>query len=239
MERTKVLKMAYEKRFDGRDLGELRQMEAKVGIIPRADGSAYFRIGKTIAYAAVYGPRDLYPRFLQNPERGILRCSYNMMPFSGYGERVRPGGNRRSKEISLVTEKALLPVLDLSEYPNAVVDVFIELIQADAGTRCAGITAAAMALADAGFIMKDLVSAISVGKVGKQIVVDLDKEEEDFEGGATDIPIAMTPRNGEITLLQMDGEISKDELMKAIEMGKEACLKIYELQKNALREKYI
>jgi len=232
------MKEKTTKRLDGRKIDELREMEAQVGVIKRADGSAMFRIGKTKAIAAVYGPRALHPTFMRNPETGILRCNYNMMSFST-GERVRPGPSRRSKEISLVTENALMPVLDLKEYPNAVVDVFIELIQADAGTRCAGITAAAMALADAGFIMKDLVSAISVGKVGKQIVVDLDKEEEDFEGGATDIPIAMTPRNGEITLLQMDGEISKDELMKAIEMGKEACLKIYELQKNALREKYI
>src|SRR3990167_5230630 len=131
--------MVYKERLNKRGFEEAREIEAKVGIIKRADGSGYFRIGKTIAYAAVYGPRDLYPRFLQNPERGILRCSYNMMPFSGYGERVRPGGNRRSKEISLVTEKALLPVLDLSEYPNAVVDVFIEFPQTNAGSRCAGI----------------------------------------------------------------------------------------------------
>ncbi|HLD88758.1 MAG TPA: exosome complex exonuclease Rrp41 [Candidatus Nanoarchaeia archaeon] len=239
MERTKVLKMAYEKRFDGRDLGELRQMEAKVGIIPRADGSAYFRIGKTIAYAAVYGPRDLYPRFLQNPERGILRCSYNMMPFSGYGERVRPGGNRRSKEISLVTEKALLPVLDLSEYPNAVVDVFIEFPQTNAGSRCAGITAAAMALADAGIPMNDLVAAVSVGRVDDKLVVDLDYKEEAYEDGpVADIPVAVTSRTQKITLLQMDGEISKDDLAKCLELAKNALKKVDEVQRKALREKF-
>ena len=231
------MKEKETKRINGRKPNELREMEAKVGVIKRADGSAMFRIGKTQAIAAVYGPRALHPTFMRNPERGILRCNYNMMSFST-GERVRPGPSRRSKEISLVTENALLPILDLKEFPNTVIDVFIELIQSDAGTRCAGITAAAMALADAGLIMKDLVSAVSVGRVGKQIVVDLDKEEEDFEQGAVDIPIAMTPRDGKITLLQMDGEISKEDLMKAIELGKEACLKIYELQKNALKEKY-
>src|SRR3989338_2190871 len=100
--------MSYKRK--GRDNLGLRDMEAKTGIIKNADGSAMFKIGKTIAYAAVYGPRDLYPRFLQNPKTGILRCYYNMMPFSGSGERIRPGGNRRSKEISMVTEKALTPV---------------------------------------------------------------------------------------------------------------------------------
>src|SRR3989344_1068476 len=142
-------------RPDNRKVNDFRDIEAKAGIIKRADGSGYFRIGKTVAYAGVYGPRDLYPRFLQNPQKGILRCSYNMMPFSGSGERVRPGTNRRSREISHVTEKALLPVLDLTEFPNAVVDVFIELPQTDAGTRCAGICAASIALADAGIPMRD------------------------------------------------------------------------------------
>ncbi len=126
----------------------------------------------------------------------------------------------------------------MSEFPKAVVDVYIELIQTDAGTRCAGICAASLALADAGFDMKDLVCAVSCGLVGDQVVVDLDKTEEDFEGGAVDIPIAMLPRTGEITLLQLDGEISKEDLKKAIEAGKEACKKIYEVQKAALRAKY-
>jgi len=230
--------MKYEKRFSGRKFDELREMDAKVGIIERADGSAMFKIGKTIAIAAVYGPRQLHPAFLRNPQKGILRCNYNMMSFSGSGDRVKPGPNRRSREISMVIENSLAPVLDLSDFPNAVIDVFIELIQTDAGTRCAGITAAAMALADSGLTMKDLVSAVSVGKVGDKIVVDLDKEEEDFEGGATDIPIAMTPRTGKITLLQLDGEISKEELDKALKASRDACNKIYELQKKALKEKY-
>jgi len=86
--------------------------------------------------------------------------------------------------------------------------------------------------------VQDLVSAVSVGKVGDKIVVDLDKEEEDFEGGATDIPIAMTPRTGKITLLQLDGEISKEELDKALKASRDACNKIYGLQKKALKEKY-
>ena len=57
--------MSYKKRLDGRTFEETRKMEAKAGVIPRADGSAYFKIGNTIAYAAVYGPRTLFPRFKQ------------------------------------------------------------------------------------------------------------------------------------------------------------------------------
>ena len=55
--------MTYTKRFDGRKLTDLRNIEAKAGVIKNADGSAYFKIGNTSAYAAVYGPRALFPRF--------------------------------------------------------------------------------------------------------------------------------------------------------------------------------
>ena len=162
-----------------------------------------------------------------------------MMPFSSSEERVRPGGSRRAKEISLVSEKALLPVLNLDEYPNSVVDVFIELPQTEAGSRCAGINAASMALADAGLLMKDLVCAVSVGRVDDKLLVDLDYTEEAYDDvPVADIPVAITPASGNITLLQMDGLITKEQLSKVVEMGKKACKDIYEIQKKALKDKY-
>ncbi|MFA5175849.1 MAG: exosome complex exonuclease Rrp41 [Candidatus Nanoarchaeia archaeon] len=224
------------KRIDGRKFDELRKMEAKVGVIPNAAGSAMFKIGKTTAIAAVYGPRD-FQAYLQNPEVGVLRCNYNMISFSSGGERVRPGPSRRSREISLVTEKALLPAVDLSAFPNAVVDVYVELINTDAGTRCAGICAAAMALADAGIPMRDLVSAVSAGKFKGDFIADLNYEEDSAEEGV-DFPIAMMPRTGAITLMQMDGIVEKDDIKEFMKIGKKACEKVYEVQKKALREKY-
>jgi len=229
--------MKYTKRLDGRKFDESREMSAKVGIIKRADGSAMFCIGKTKAIAAVYGPRQLFPGFLQNPEKGLLRCYYDMTSFS-VTERKRPGPNRRSVEIGMVTENALNPVVDLSKFPNTVVDIFIEIIQADAGTRCAGICAAAMALADAGVPMKDLICSISVGKVGDKIVLDLNKDEEDFEGGSTDIPVAIMARTKEITLLQLDGDIKREELIEALKVAQKGCDKIYEIQRKALKDQY-
>lgn len=232
--------MTYTKRFDGRKaFDEIRPISAKAGVIPRAHGSAVFTIGKTVAYAAVYGPRELHPKFLQNPKTGILRCHYNMMPFSGSGERVKPGPSRRSREISLVTEKALQPVVDLSQFPNAVVDVFIEFPQTDAGSRCAGICAASIALADAGIPMTDLVAAVSVGIVDDKVLVDLNYDEEAYEEGpVADIPVAILPSTGEFSLLQMDGEISKENLLKALKMGQKAVAQINSVQKQALKEKY-
>ncbi len=238
--------MTMTKRLDGRKFDELRPIKAKVGVIKNADGSAYFQIGDTIAYATVYGPRELFPKFLQDPSKGILRCNYNMMPFSGMGERIRPGPSRRSREISLVTKFALSPVLNLKEFPNAVVDVFIECPQADAGSRCAGICAASMALADAGLPMKDLVAAVAIGKCDDKIVVDLDYKEEHYPDYAVekvdndstaDLALAMIPSTEEITLMQMDGELSKEDVKEMLKIVKPAMLKIIDIQRQALKEK--
>ncbi|MFH1589318.1 MAG: exosome complex exonuclease Rrp41 [archaeon] len=231
--------MSYKKRPDGRKFNETRKIEAKAGVIKNADGSGYFKIGNTSAYAAVYGPREHFPRSQQDPKQGVLRCNYNMMPFSGSGERVRPGPSRRSREISMVTTSALKPVVDLSDYPNAVVDVFIELPETDAGSRCAGICAASIALADAGIKMRDVVAAVSTGKVDDKIVIDLDYAEEAYEGGhVADIPIAMIPSTGEITLLQMDGHITAKELKEAIKTVKQNLIEIAEIQRKAIKDRY-
>jgi len=238
-----MTKEEKHKRPDGRDIEELRKIEAKVGIIKNADGSALFSFGGSTAIAAVYGPRTLHPQHLQNPETGILRCYYDMTPFS-VSERKRPGPNRRSAEISYVTMKALEPVLQIENFANTVVDCYIMIIQADASTRCAGINAASLALANAGVPMKELVAAVSIGKTGDKIVVDLSKEEEDFtiikDGkeikAATDIPFAILSKSERISLLQLDGKINPEDLKEAITLAKRACKKIAEIQKKTLKK---
>lgn len=224
------------KRPDGRKADQLRPVNAEVGVVPKADGSARFQIGNTVAIAAVYGPKELHPKFMQDPKTGILRCFYGMMPFSGQGDRVRPGPNRRAKEISMVISKALLPVLDLKKYPNSTVDIFIDCPQTDAGTRCAAICAASMALADAGVAMKDLVSAVAVGMVEGQLCADLSYEEEALE--AVDIPVAILENTEEITLLQMDGEIERANLKKALKLAMKSVKELNEVQCKALKAKF-
>jgi exosome complex component RRP41 len=225
------------KRESGRALNEIRKMSAKVGVIPNADGSAIFSFGDTVAIAAVYGPRQLHPQHMQDPSTGILRVNYDLLSFSVF-ERKRPGPSRRSQEISKVTEWALLPALDLKEFPNTVVDVQIYILQADAGTRTAGINAASLALAHAGIPMKNLVCSISVGKLDKDLVVDLDKFEEDFEDGegATDFPLAKIGTTDEYTLLQFDGKIQPSLVKDALNLADKACEEIYDIQKKALKE---
>jgi len=230
--------MAYEKRFDGRRFDEMRKIEAKAGVIPNADGSAFFRMGKTSAYVAVYGPKSM-PRFFSDPTKGILKCYYEMMPFSGAGDRVKPGISRRAIELGSVIERSLIPVIDLHNYPNLAVDVFIHMLETDAGSRCVAINAASIALADAGIPMRDLVSAVAFGKVDDKLVVDLSYEEEAYDkGDVVDMPLAMVPSTGEITLLQMDGPLTTDEIIKLISKAKPYIKKINEAQRLALKNKF-
>ena len=87
--------------------------------------------------------------------------------------------------------------------------------------------------------MKDMVSAIAVGQVDGTVVADLTYNEEAYEIGAvSDIPVAMIHNTKEVTLLQMDGEASREEIKSAIEKTKEACMKIRDVQVNALKKKY-
>ena len=222
-------------RVDGRRPDELRPIELKVGVLKQANGSASIRQGKTYIIAGVYGPRELHPRHLTLNDRAYLRVVYRMATFS-VPDRKRPAPSRREKEISMVIANALKPALFLEEFPKAVVDVFIQVIQADGGTRCAALNAASLALADAGIPMRSLVPAVAVGKADGKLIVDLGDEEDKY--GQGDIPMAIMPKTGEITLLQQDGFFTREELVEAMQMGINACNYLHELQKDALKRVY-
>jgi exosome complex component RRP41 len=222
-------------RGDGRSFDDIRSLKIEAGVLKRADGSAYLEVGGNKILVAVYGPRESYIRRLLKPNTGVIRCRYNMAPFS-VDDRKRPGPDRRSTEISKITAEALRPALLLEDFPRSMVDVFIEVIEAEGGTRCAGITAAAVALADAGIPMKDIVVGCAAGKVDDKIVLDL-SEVEDKEGQA-DVPVAIMPRTNEVTLLQSDGDLSSDEFKEALELAIAGCHEISKVQKEALKSKY-
>ena len=223
------------KRLDGRNYDELRKIKIEAGVLHRAEGSCYLEWGDNKVIAAVYGPREAIPRHTQNPLRAIVNAKYNMAAFS-VEDRKRPGPDRRSREISKVISEALENVILLEKYPRASIDVNIEVLDAEAGTRCAGLTAAAVALVDAGIPMKDIPVACAAGKIENQVVLDLGKQEDNF--GDADLPIAIKPRTGEIILLQMDGHLTMEEFDKALDLAIKGCYTISEIQKKALMEKY-
>ena len=223
------------KRLDGRKPDELRKIKIEVGVLHRAEGSCYLEWGENKVLAAVYGPREAVPRHTQNPLRAIVNARYNMAAFS-VDDRKRPGPDRRSREISKVISEALEHVILLEKYPRASIDVNIEVLNAEAGTRVAGITAAAIALVDAGIPMKDIPVGCAAGKIDGQVVLDLGKEEDNF--GDADLPIVLSPRTGEILLLQMDGHLTPQEFDEALDLAMKGCHDISKMQKEALMSKF-
>jgi exosome complex component RRP41 len=222
-------------RVDGRRFDELRPIKIEAGVLKRADGSCYIEWGKNKVYAAVYGPKKVLPRHLEKDDRAILRCRYNMAPFS-VEERKRPGPDRRAVEIGKVMQGALEPAILMHYYPKSMIEISVEVVQANAGTRCAGITAVSVALADAGIPMRDLVPSCAAGKVDGQIILDLAKEEDNL--GEADLPVAIIPRLNQITLLQMDGKLTEKEVEQAVSLAIQGCQQVYQMQITALRKKY-
>lgn len=222
-------------RIDGRRLDEIRPIKFEVGMLSNADGSAYIEHGKNKIIVAVYGPKETQPKHIGLVDRAVIRCRYHMAPFSTE-ERKPPVPSRREIEISKVIREAVEPAIFTEYFPRSMIDIFIEVLQSDGGSRCAAITAASLALADAGIPLRDLVAACAVGKIEGKLALDLSDIEDKF--GEADMPVAYMPSLGRISLLQMDGIFSEEEFIKAINMAKDACLKIYELQKQCLKSKY-
>lgn len=221
-------------RLDGRKIDQIRDVKIEIGILNRADGSCYLEFGNNKIMAAVYGPREVHPRHQQKATKAIVRYKYNMASFS-VEDRKRPGPDRRSIEVSKVSREAFEKEIFTELYPKSAIDIFIEILQADAGTRTAAINAASLALADAGIPMRGLISSCAVGKVDDTLILDLNKDEDNY--GQADMPIAMST-DGKITLLQMDGHLTQEEFKKGLEMAQQGCREIYELQRKALIDHY-
>jgi exosome complex component RRP41 len=222
-------------RVDGRRLDQLRPVRLEVGTLDKANGSAYIEQGKNKILAAVYGPREAHPKHIALPDRAVIRCRYHMAPFS-VDERKSPAPSRRELELSKVIRESLEPTVLTDLYPRTTIDLFVEILQSDGGSRCAGITAASLALADAGIPMRELVAACAVGKVQGQLALDL-SDIEDKEGEA-DLPVAYMPNSNLVTLLQMDGILTLPEFEKGLNMAIEACKTLHTMQREALKNKY-
>ena len=222
-------------RCDGRKVNETRKVTIKAGVLRNANGSAYIEFGDNKILAGVFGPRDVHPKHMSDTDTGILRCRYHMSPFS-VTERKNPAPSRREIEISKVIKEALEPAVILDQFPRTAVDVFIEILQADGGSRCAALDAASVALADAGIPMRDMVCACAAGKVADTVVLDVNNEED--QAGQADMPVGYMPNLDKITLIQLDGVLTPEEYKKCVETAIDGCKQVYEIQKKALTDKF-
>lgn len=222
-------------RYDGRKLDELRPIKFSLGVLNNANGSALVEWGRNKILVGVLGPRESHPKHLALADRARVDVTYRMTTFS-VDERKSPAPARREHELSKVIKEALEPAVFIELYPRTSIDVYVEVIQADGSTRCAGIAAASLALTDAGIPMRDLVSSIAVAKVENQLVLDVADKEDKL--GDSDMPLAMMPSKNLVTLLQMDGQLTHEEFLNSFELAKKGCLEVYQKQKQALEEHF-
>ncbi|TFG10567.1 exosome complex exonuclease Rrp41 [Candidatus Heimdallarchaeota archaeon] len=232
-----TVKLIDEKgiRLDGRKKDELRPTEIKIGVIENADGSAEIRMGKNIIIAAVYGPRELHPKHRAQPDRAIVQCFYRMSTFS-VNDRKSPAPSRREKEISMIISEALTSVVLTEKYPRTTVDVYIQVLQADGGTRCASLAAASVALADAGVPMRGIIAAVASGLVNDTVVLDLYDLED--QKGSGDMPLGYCPTLNEVSLLQLDGIFTIDQFDECLDLSIEGAKNLHKIQTEALKQKY-
>ncbi|KAI3958813.1 hypothetical protein MKX01_023489 [Papaver californicum] len=202
-------------RLDGRRPMEMRQIRAELGAVAKADGSAVFEMGNTKVIAAVYGPREVENRSQQMNDQALVRCEYSMANFST-GDRMRkPKGDRRSTEISLI-------------------DIFVQVLQADGGTRSACINAATLALADAGIPMRDLATSCSAGYLNSTPLLDLNYVED--SAGGPDVSVGILSKTDKVTLLQMDAKLPMETFETVMQLAVEGCKAIANYIREVLQE---
>jgi ribonuclease PH len=199
-------------RSGGRLANELRPLRFTRGYTKHAEGSVLVEMGETrvLCTASV---EDGVPAFMKGRGEGWLTAEYGMLPRATHTRSRREASegrqSGRSQEIQRLIGRSLRAVTDLSALGERTLKIDCDVLQADGGTRCASITGACVAVADAmawgrarGLLaadaLRDFVAAVSVGIVAGQPVLDLDYAED--SGCDTDMNVVMTGSGGFVEL---------------------------------------
>ncbi len=231
-------------RANGRKRDEMREVKITRNFLQHPNGSVLIEIGNTrvICTASL---EDSVPPFLRNSGRGWLTAEYSMLPMStptrNVRESVRGRIGGRTHEIQRLIGRSLRAVTDLNSFGERTMYIDCDVIQADGGTRTASITGAFIAMMDAfrklkekGIIekvpVKDFVSAISVGVVNGEILLDLAYKEDSTAD--VDMNFVMT-RGGQFIEVQGTAEqtpFSRDLLDKMVDVATIGILELTEKQ---------
>ena len=199
-------------RSGGRRADELRPLRFTRAYTKHAEGSVLVEMGDTRVLCTV-SVEDGVPGFMKGRGEGLLTAEYGMLPRATHtrGRREaaegRPSG--RTQEIQRLIGRSLRAVTDLAALGERTLKIDCDVLQADGGTRCASITGACVAVADAlawcrarglvsGDPLREFVAAVSVGIVGGVPMLDLDYAED--SGGDTDMNVVMTASGGFVEL---------------------------------------
>jgi ribonuclease PH len=236
-------------RPDGRGPVDLRPVKIELGFQEWAEGSVLLEMGRTkVLVAASYDDRA--PKFLQGTGKGWVTAEYSMLP-RATAERTarevgkgRPSG--RTQEIQRLVGRSLRAVTDLGKLGDTTLWIDCDVLQADAGTRTASITAGYIALAlavrsltERGIVragaLIDSVAAVSAGIVDGEAILDLAYEED--ARADVDFNVVMTG-SGSLVELQgtAEGEpFSREQLTALVDLAETGIARLTEIQRQVLR----
>ena len=237
-------------RIDNRNNDQLRDIKITRNYTKYAEGSVLIEMGETkvICTASI---EDKVPPFLRHTGTGWINAEYSMLPRSTHQRKVRESSrgkiDGRTQEIQRLIGRAIRSVIDLDKIGERTIWVDCDVIQADGGTRTASITGAFVAVVDAlnklhkSKVIKEMpvrnfVSAISVGIVNNQYLLDLCYEED--SNAHVDMNIIMTDKC-EFVEVQGTGEerpFSRKDLNTLLELGEKGNKALIKAQREALGE---
>jgi ribonuclease PH len=235
-------------RIDGRRRDQIRPVKITRDFIKHAEGSVLIEMGdtKVICTASV---EEKVPPFLRDKGRGWVTAEYAMLPRATHDrsprESVKGKQGGRTLEIQRLVGRALRAVVDTTRLGERTIWIDCDVIQADGGTRTASITGAFIALADAVGVLKrkdlikkhplvDFLAAISVGKVGGRVLVDLAYEED--SQAEVDLNLVMTG-SGRYVEIQGTAErtpFEKKDMDEFLDLGWGAIRELVDLQKSLI-----
>ncbi len=236
-------------RFDGRAWDELRPVDVTTHFLSQAEGSALIRVGRTVVLCAA-SVEEGVPRFLENSGSGWVTAEYAMLPRSTSTRTPRESStgrlSGRTQEIQRLIGRSMRAAVDLRALGPHTVRIDCDVLQADGGTRTASITGAYIALCLAVQWMqkqnminetplRDQIAAVSVGRVGDTMLIDLPYEED--SQADVDMNVVMT---GEGRLIEVQGtaerqSFSIEELHAMLELAHKGIRELIAVQQKALQ----
>ncbi|MCA8942640.1 MAG: ribonuclease PH [Planctomycetes bacterium] len=207
-------------------------------------GSVLVSCGNTRILCTV-SIQENVPPWLKGQNQGWVTAEYGMLPASTNSRKPRDGRtgrvDGRSQEIQRLIGRCLRTIVDMRKLPEVTLWADCDVISADGGTRTAAINGACVAMHDAlstlelaDWPMRHLVSAISVGVVKNEVLVDLDYSED--HAAAVDMNVACVS-DGRFVEVQGTAErapFSHEQFQEMLSRASDACRRIHELQQEAL-----
>jgi len=216
-------------RKDGRMKNQMRSIFMKTGVISQASGSSYIEMNGTKVICGVYGPRQS-PDFTAN---AIVSCEFKYSSFSKMDRRYGFRPENIEKEFSILIVQSTSVAIQLEKFPKSLIEINLLVLECDGGELGASITAASLALADAGISSYDLVAACTSGIYKDVVILDpTDDEKRNLVGTVT---VSMMPSLENITQVIQTGNIPMNLIFDSIDLCSEGCKKIHAMMVEHLK----